>query len=452
MDKYTRKQIEAYISQLRSFSTRNQALKALAELGGVVIQPLLDTLSSNDSNLVAGAIFALRQLQVAEAAEPIFKIIEDRNNHVLLRMGAILELAYLADTSFIKSLANLISDQEHLYINGAILATLSRLGDEQAPVRLVELVREKFVKKKVWFFDHTSPIWSVAGDTVITPFAALFSDEEAVIRRNAIYILGTSIASPKVVKPLLQALEHSDVEMRHAAAMYLGQFKDKTAVRPLVGALEDPDVLVRWPAAKSLGQLGDKAASEPLLKLLEDKSLRVARSASWALSRFEEFRTSPTYAIPSPIAVEALEQAGWRPERRVDITEATNSIVAAGYSAFPAAEDFLKKFDGLQLKAAIAYKRPVTKSGFILNMKLEASKAVKQIERERLLKYQALCNSLLCPIGLVGPQEILMIDEAGMIYGDGDQTQVLTFYGETISDALDNLLTRNDEKSVVLSF
>ena len=72
------------------------------------------------------------------------------------------------------------------------------------------------------------------------------------------------------VKPLVEALEKGDYNVRKTAAGALGSIGDTRAVEPLIKALADRSSEMRELAAESLGQLGDRRAIEPLYKALLD--------------------------------------------------------------------------------------------------------------------------------------------------------------------------------------
>jgi HEAT repeat protein len=114
------------------------------------------------------------------------------------------------------------------------------------------------------------------------------------------------------------------------AADALGRIGDTRAVEPLIGVLEaerhDVEHLVmRGAAAEALGRIGDPRAVEPLIATVDRGNTITARVAIEALGRIcdrtavvslESFLRSP-YEELRGAAADALDNAGWKPDRDV---------------------------------------------------------------------------------------------------------------------------------------
>jgi len=99
----------------------------------------------------------------------------------------------------------------------------------------------------------------------------LLNAKESNVRHLAAIGLG-DIGDRRAVEYLIRTLQDEDVELRRVSAEALGKIKDKRTVEPLIRALKDEDVDVRFYAVGSLGDIKDPMAVEPIIKVLEDKN------------------------------------------------------------------------------------------------------------------------------------------------------------------------------------
>jgi len=100
-------------------------------------------------------------------------------------------------------------------------------------------------------------------------------------RERAAIKLG-DVKDPRVIDPLVVALDDPKESVRRRVAEALGKIGDVRAIKPLVAALKDFNMLVREEAAKALIKIGD-AAVEPLLIMLKDRDWIVKEHAALAL-------------------------------------------------------------------------------------------------------------------------------------------------------------------------
>jgi hypothetical protein len=78
-------------------------------------------------------------------------------------------------------------------------------------------------------------------------------------------------AGEPAVKPLIQALDSKDSEIRENAAITLGKIKDERAIEPLIKLLTDEEWEVESAATTALVEIG-KHAVEPLINILQDEN------------------------------------------------------------------------------------------------------------------------------------------------------------------------------------
>ncbi len=98
-------------------------------------------------------------------------------------------------------------------------------------------------------------------------------------------VLGGQIADAVSLAWIGDAYQNPDRALRGAvsAAYALGAIREKRAVRPLLEALEDRDTDLRRAALWALGRIGDSSAAEALVAAL--KEMEVSTMAAWALER-----------------------------------------------------------------------------------------------------------------------------------------------------------------------
>lgn len=118
-------------------------------------------------------------------------------------------------------------------------------------------------------------------------FIELLNDSEYKDRAIAALALGW-IGSEKAVEPLLNASTDNDNKVRRNAAKALGDLKVERAVEPLIQLLEDESYEVRASAAYALGWIKDEKAAEPIIKLLKDGEHLVRANAAYALGLMED--------------------------------------------------------------------------------------------------------------------------------------------------------------------
>lgn len=111
-----------------------------------------------------------------------------------------------------------------------------------------------------------------APSSLITSLLKAVDDENARVRIEAIYTLGT-IGRPPVadehVKGLIVALDHYDPAIRAAAARVIGRLEVKAAGEALIKAVNDSQPPVRFAAMRALGEIREETAVEALTQQLE---------------------------------------------------------------------------------------------------------------------------------------------------------------------------------------
>ncbi len=129
----------------------------------------------------------------------------------------------------------------------------------------------------------------IGDERAVEPLINALNDSDHWVRRLAAEVLG-QIGDDRAVEPLITALNHSYGWVRDNAARALGQIGDERAVEPLINALNDSDHWVRRLAAEVLGQIGDERAVEPLITALNHSYGWVRDNAARALGEIGDDR------------------------------------------------------------------------------------------------------------------------------------------------------------------
>jgi HEAT repeat protein len=111
--------------------------------------------------------------------------------------------------------------------------------------------------------------------------ARALNDDDPLIRKHAIYLLGIS-RNPDHIETFVTALKDPEKLVRSQATRSLAGI-GKPASERLIALLHDPDWKVRYRAAEALGLMRDKQAIIPLIQRLSDEEDHVRYMATKAL-------------------------------------------------------------------------------------------------------------------------------------------------------------------------
>jgi HEAT repeat protein len=93
------------------------------------------------------------------------------------------------------------------------------------------------------------------------------------------------------MEPVIECLNHEDVDLRCDTARTLGKIKNAKAVDRLIAALQDPEIDVRIEATQSLGLIGSPTAVEPLIKAM------TAEETDMIIEDDDEFDWDPQWDV-----------------------------------------------------------------------------------------------------------------------------------------------------------
>jgi HEAT repeat protein len=231
-------------------ATRDSAASAIAEKGKSAIPRVRKWLKSPNDNLVIGACKVLENMSGVDWIDSLPEI------------ETILATAYSVKTNVVAELL--------------------------------------FQKDAVWEIEpSTAHKWKRYNDnarlkTNLCLYAMLNLDYEPYreIARFELYNLGDG----RLIKPLVDALEHGNAKIRTDATMILGSIGDKRAVLPLISSVvNDSDVVAVSHAIMALGDIGDNRAIPTLLdKIANDADGIVRSDSAIALGKIRDLNVVPS--------------------------------------------------------------------------------------------------------------------------------------------------------------
>lgn len=306
--------VEALVRLLRDESkiaTHTTTLRALGRLGGDrAIRALVDALDHDHATIRDTAAHTLGSSGDPAAVKPLIRALQ--GGHGPLRAAAAEALGKLRDPRAIEPLIHALRD-DRADVRFQAAQALGPLGDDRAVQPLIAALD-----------DYAALYQGAVCEAAAESLAQIdHADGKAALARwRAVWDVFADL--PDV--PTLIDLLHSDNwEIRHTAALILGERGNATAIDPLIAALDDADPVVRGAAAESLGTLGAVQAVEPLVTLLQRAhDVRVQRAAITALGMLADDRALPALValLDAPTgdldftAAIALEQIDTRPARR----------------------------------------------------------------------------------------------------------------------------------------
>jgi len=198
-----------------------------------------------------------------------------RNPDAKVRLAAVQLLRESRYPEAIGPIAALVTDPVDQIQLEAIAAELSFFLFEDVPTR----------KRVAGFVEVRNPGHAAAafdqGPLAVAPHAAppelvdgllrATDDENAKVRREAIYTLGTIARGPLSAAQsaqLIKALDHYDPAIRAAAARVIGRLKVATAGDALMKAVSDSQPPVRYASMRALGAIRDRRALPALTEQL----------------------------------------------------------------------------------------------------------------------------------------------------------------------------------------
>ena len=302
---------------LEQLTTIEAAVKALVQIGGEAVGPLIVTLKNEDWRVRQATAKALGKLGDARAVEPLIAALRDNDHNV--RAKAAEALGDIGDPRAVKPLIAALND-EHGFVQIMAVRGLGKIADPGAVEPLIDRLNDESwdVRREA-----VEALAKIADPRTIGPVIAALRDNDSHVRAEAVVALG-EIGDPRAVQPLVAALTRNDEcgYVQHRALEALTKIADPGAVEPLIARLNHWDTLGRQKAVEALAKIADPRAVEPLIARLNDKSAFVRQKAVEALAKIADPRAvepltlalKDVYPDVRKTAAGALDALGWHPK------------------------------------------------------------------------------------------------------------------------------------------
>lgn len=274
---------------------------ALAKMGPVAVDPLLELLEGADEDTAVDCIYLLGELQDRRAVPTLARYLDDPRERV--RMYSITSLLEVGGDRAVEAVLTRLT-REGKGVSGFIVESLLRYGQRSAEPLIRNLHHpEPRVRAEVAYL-----LGRLEDARAVEPLVGLLQDPEPKVRRNAVFALGalhrTGRDVPELVDRLVAVLGDPDENVADAAREAIVRYGEAVvpmlletcragrgaALIPSINALREigsaraepvmvdllqhKDRHVRVAAVAGLMVVGSKASVEPLLAALRDEDLR----------------------------------------------------------------------------------------------------------------------------------------------------------------------------------
>lgn len=188
-------------------------------------------------------------------------------------------ISKMKDNKDVKGLIKALSYKDESIRLRAIKA-LGILGDPEAIEPLIKLLSHSFLGNYATFS------LGKIGKPAVKPLINALQKDNKNVRINSTYALGLT-GDTNAVQTLIQLLDDKNDTVRMNAAAALGMIGSEEAVLSLIKALNDKHWKVRENATGALEQIGDKKAIKPLNHMLNDENKEVSVRAKIALEKIK---------------------------------------------------------------------------------------------------------------------------------------------------------------------
>jgi FOG: HEAT repeat len=268
------------IKSLDSESDANiqwKLLEALNAIGEPAIEPLLQMLESKNAVERSNAARTFGLMSDKRALEPLIKLLVSDTD--CGPRGNIAEaLGKIGDEKATDALIESLNDTE-AFVRRESAEALGKLKNEKAVEPLIKLLKDPVFKVRA---DAATALKEIGDDRAVAPMIEVLDSRGGGWYWSADFFIKAAILNFKSIRTielLIEAFRSDNIDIKQPAAETVAKMGN-IALKPLVQALEDEDIEVRYYAAKSLRLKGDKRAIKALMKVTdnedEDIDIRVA--------------------------------------------------------------------------------------------------------------------------------------------------------------------------------
>ena len=303
-----------------TLQARIEAVRNLVQTGGAEAARVLATALAYPDSEFQGQI-AASMIAIGEPAVAALKVVvNDANSEV--RRVALTILGRISDGQILELLLRHLSDPSP-QLRAAAAAALGSRVELDAAGRLnamaledpdpacrreagtaLRLIGKQLLKPYLELLGSDDPArrlkardeLATRGSVVVPALTELLDHGNPLIRNSSAETLGT-IADPRALEPLIEAMSDPDDDVRLAAAQALSRMKSEKAVRFLIGNLANADDKLATEAAAALVNQG-AVAIRPLVELLDSNRRELRSAAIELLGKIRDRRaTRPLVAL-----------------------------------------------------------------------------------------------------------------------------------------------------------
>ncbi len=316
------------------------AAKVLVNIGQPALQPLLESLFSENRTVRLYATYALGEIRDPKCVRGLLRMLEDPDPLVLDTAAD--ALTAIGERSVIPAVAELLKSPRPR-VRQRALDILGRLGDAALGDTITSMISDpdhEVVKSAVTALGRVKGVTSCAmagrllvlpgddiqdslhlaflgmGEPAVACLSGVLDTASGVPLSRAIYLLG-KLKAIEMVEPIIQRLHDPNPAVRRFAAIALTEIGDPRAEEHLVALLADKDPALRTYAAIGLMSIGGKISIRLLLASLNDPETR------WLAVRILDKIGSRD--VESLIAALKDERTGWYAEEA--LTKLNSSVL-----------------------------------------------------------------------------------------------------------------------------
>jgi HEAT repeat protein len=269
-------------SQLALYLVAKREWNRLPPLGKDAVETLLNSLEHKGRKHYGGIITALAMLKDDRVFPTIIQALSGHHD-AYVRREAAEALGKIGDARVVVPLLNALKDKEREVQAAAKKALLNDVFDNIKDDGKV-MVLVSYGLGDDWSVKGVAlEILEKMGKSALLPLIHILEHGPGYAQEYAARLLG-NIRDPRVIGPLIRALQDYSPDVRREAVIALGKIGNKQATVPLITALEDKERLVRWRAVEALATIRDSKAIPFLITALKDEET-IRKAAVRALGK-----------------------------------------------------------------------------------------------------------------------------------------------------------------------
>ncbi|MBI5017184.1 MAG: HEAT repeat domain-containing protein [Deltaproteobacteria bacterium] len=251
---------------------------ALAKMGPVAVDPLLELLEEADEGTAVDCIYLLGELQDRRAVPTLTRFLDDPRERV--RVYAVTSLLQVGGDRAVEAVLTRMT-REGKGISSFIVESLLRHGEKSAEPLIRSLNHpDPRVRAEVAFL-----LGRLEDARAIEPLLGLLQDPEPRVRRNAVFALGAlnraGQESPYVIDRLVRVLADPAEDVSSAAREALVRYGERV-VPVLLARCREGSGAERLASINALREIGSREAEPVMIELLghRDRNVRIAAVAA----------------------------------------------------------------------------------------------------------------------------------------------------------------------------